>query len=447
MTLPVHDLRGSALRHSGSGGSGREPARGALASRARLRAAVWAGRLAAASSRVAGRGSGVSIRGRVILGLDPDAPRKLLRNTRVALVSGTNGKTTTSHLLAAALRASSASGDQQIVHNSDGANLLPGIVSALSAKPTAELAILETDERVVVDMIRLGRPEVLVLLNLTRDQLDRNHEIKAVARSWRAALQLAGGDGPLVVANASDPLVVWAAEASERVLWVDTGSRWTEDSSTCPRCGSSVVRERVPAGDATRWRCGRCSFAQPKGELTVRGDTILENGPQTWQPELAVPGSFNVQNAACALAAARVLGAPVPSALRGMRTVKAPAGRFSTVTIGATTARLLLAKNPAGWAEALELVEAATVIVAIDSAAADGRDVSWLWDVDFERLAGRTVVATGTRAQDLGVRLSHAGVQHSIEPDVARALMHHPVPVDVCATYTPFQLLRKWGRA
>jgi UDP-N-acetylmuramyl tripeptide synthase len=129
-----------------------------------------------------------------------------------------------------------------------------------------------------------------------------------------------------------------------------------------------------------------------------------------------------------------------------MREVTAPAGRFATAQYGDTTARLLLAKNPAGWAEALPLAQTSTVILAIDSAAADGRDVSWLWDVDYEQLQGRSVVATGPRAQDLAVRLGYAEVDHRCVPDLAAALAGHPEPVDVIATYTPFQRLRKMGR-
>jgi UDP-N-acetylmuramyl tripeptide synthase len=161
------------------------------------------------------------------------------------------------------------------------------------------------------------------------------------------------------------------------------------------------------------------------------------------QPELRVPGSFNVSNAACALAAAIEFGVGLEPALTGMRTVTAPAGRFAVARFGHTTARLLLAKNPAGWAEALPLAASDPVILAIDSVAADGKDVSWLWDVPYEQLAGREVICTGPRAQDLAVRLSYAGVEHVIEPDLRRALGERPEPVDVIATYTPFQALLK----
>ena len=414
--------------------------------RARLRAATWAGRVAAVASRLARRGSGASIQGKVMLTLDPRALAKLLQGKQIAMVSGTNGKTTTTHFLAAAVRASLGPDTGRLVHNADGANLHHGIASALSERRGADIAILETDERVVADMIRLGRPRVLVLLNFSRDQLDRHHEIKGLGLSWRDALAAAGDSGPVVVANADEPLIVWAAQTARQVVWVNTATTWIQDASLCPNCGASLVRDQPDhTGGVSDWHCTGCALAQPRGDYLVTEDTIIDRHQRTWRPELKVPGAFNVSNAACALAAAELLGVDPATAIAGMREVTAPAGRFATARFGTTTARLLLAKNPAGWAEALPLAQTATVILAIDSAAADGRDVSWLWDVDYEQLRGRSVVATGPRAQDLAVRLSYAEVEHRCLPDLAAALAGHPEPVDVIATYTPFQRLRKMG--
>jgi UDP-N-acetylmuramyl tripeptide synthase len=419
--------------------------RTSTASRVRLAVATAAGRLAAVASRAAGRGSGTAIRGQVMLTLDPAALAKLLAGRRIAMVSGTNGKTTTTHFLAAAVREALGPDTDRLVHNADGANLHGGIASALSEHPRADLAMLETDERVVADVIRLGRPEVLVLLNFSRDQLDRHHEITALGRRWRDALTEAGNDGPVVVANADEPLIVWAAQTARRVVWVNTAGTWVQDASLCPNCGAVLVRRQPDEAGRSSWACSHCDLAQPAGDYTVIGDAITDPDGRVWSPGLNVPGSFNVSNAACALAAASLLGVPTDVALTGMRTVTSPAGRFATARFGDTTARLLLAKNPAGWAEALPLATTDTVVLAIDSAAADGRDVSWLWDVDYEQLAGRTVVATGPRAQDLAVRLLYAGVEHRCVPDLAAALADHPEPVDVIATYTPFQRLRKMG--
>ncbi|MGJ6981442.1 MurT ligase domain-containing protein [Aestuariimicrobium soli] len=379
--------------------------------------------------------------------IDPKALGKLLADRRVASVSGTNGKTTTTHLLTAAVRASVANPDE-VVTNADGANLHHGIASALSNHPEAGIAVLETDERVVATVIELGKPEVLVLLNFSRDQLDRHHEIKALGRSWRLALQAAGDSGPVVVANACDPLVVWSSAPARRTIWIDTGDVWNEDAALCPECGTVLVRTQE--ADRPRWDCPGCELTQPTADYTVAGDEVSDPNGRVFTLDLQVPGRFNRANAACALAAARAMGVPAATALAGMATVTSPAGRYAVAMIGGAQAKLLLAKNPAGWAESLPLATTDTVVLAIDSAAADGRDVSWLWDVRYEQLAGRTVVATGPRAQDLAVRLKHAGVEHVVEPDLAAAFARPEVradegAVDVIATYTPFQRLRKLG--
>jgi UDP-N-acetylmuramyl tripeptide synthase len=428
------------------------------ADRVRLRFATWLGDLAALASRALGKGSGASIRGQVLTKLAPDAFQLLLREPRVLAVSGTNGKTTTTHLLAAVIREELAGASGRLVTNADGANLRYGIASALSQARDADIAVLETDERVVSDMIAYGNPEVLVFLNFSRDQLDRHHEIKALGKAWRFALGKAGVTGPVVIANAADPLVVWSAQTAAKVVWVDTALLWSADSALCPACGS--VLRRVPApgaggdqpGSYLRWDCPACPLTQPEAEYSVRGPLIKLPDGRLIDPQLRVPGSFNISNAAMALAAASAFGVGVETALKGMRKVVSPAGRYATAVFGQTRARLLLAKNPAGWAEALPLLASDPVVLAIDSVAADGKDVSWLWDVDYEQLAGRQVICSGPRAQDLAVRLSHAGVEHQIVPDLREALdvggadsdpAEPARVVDVIATYTPFQALLK----
>lgn len=433
-------------RPLGQGTGGRRPDWRDCPGWLRLILAVEAGRLAAYASRLCRLGSGRSISGRVMQVVEPHALERLAAGKRIVLVSGTNGKTTTAHLVVAALRGSGAN-SSWIAHNADGANLRRGIVSALGTSRRARFAVLEADERVVAELLQVAHPEVLVLLNLSRDQLDRNPEVKGVARVWRAAIQAAGSQGPVVVANASDPLVVWAAETARRVIWICTPNRWIADAALCPRCDARLVRERSSdprrSGCAgTRWHCVACGFAEPPGAYVVEQDRIVDSRDQVWQPQLNVPGSFNVSNAACALAAVEQLGVPPVEALAGMRTVSEPAGRFAVVRYGETVARLLLAKNPAGWAETLPLATAATVVLAIDSAIADGQDVSWLWDVDFEQLGSQVVIATGPRAQDLGVRLRYAEVQHRVVPDLADALHGLAGGVDVVATYTPFRRLQ-----
>jgi UDP-N-acetylmuramyl tripeptide synthase len=463
-----------------------------------------------------GKGSGASIRGQVLTKLVPDAFQLLLSAPRVLAVSGTNGKTTTTHLLAAAIRAELGDDADRLVTNADGANLRYGIASALSQARTADIAVLETDERVVSDMIAYGHPEVLVFLNFSRDQLDRHHEIKALGKAWRHALNQAGAAGPVVIANAADPLVVWSAETADQVVWVDTALLWSADSALCPACGA--VLRRIPTKiniradnpqithanqleanhddhtkdsseknhrmvqaltnqqetshddrtdddhkeiqpganqsslNISRWDCPACPLTQPEAKYSVHGTQILLPDGRLIDPQLQVPGSFNISNAAMALAAAAAFGVEADTALTGMRQVISPAGRYATARFGEATARLLLAKNPAGWAEALPLLTSDPVILAIDSVAADGKDVSWLWDVDYEQLAGRQVICTGPRAHDLAVRLSYAGVDHQIIPALPAALAASSAtpphsastqPIDVIATYTPFQALLK----
>lgn len=411
----------------------------------RLRLALAAGRVAAAASRWAGRGSGASIRGRVTTRLAPGAFAELVASRRIAAVTGTNGKTTTTHFLTAAVRAGMP--DQQVVTNADGANLHHGIVSALGQAPQAEMTVLETDERVVADLVAQGHPEVLVLLNFSRDQLDRNHELTFLGRDWRAALEAAGPDGPVVVANSSDPLIVWVAQCAREVIWVDTHPRWQADSTLCPACGAVLTR------DDSGWRCPACPLRQPEADWWVADGRAVGRDGQRHRLDIQVPGDFNLTNATCALAAALRLGIDAEAALAGMSTVTSPAGRYATCTISGTRARLLLSKNPAGWTESLPLTRSDPLVLAIDAVAADGKDVSWLWDVDYEQLAGRTVICTGPRALDLAVRLEYAGVDHLVVEDLAEALAapelagtwDHDHPVDVLSTYTPFQKLRRLG--
>jgi len=197
----------------------------------------------------------------------------------------------------------------------------------------------ETGERVVAEVVRIGRPEVLVLLNSSRDRLDRNHEIKRPARDWRTALEEAGEEGPLVAANAEEPLIVWVARAARRVVWVDTSSTWSEDTTMCPACGAILTRRHPDPSrdDPGDWDCPACDLTDPDARIRVNGEQIVDADGAVHETRLRVPGRFNVGNAACALAAAQCFGIATPDALEGMRTLSAPAGRFATADFGTTT--------------------------------------------------------------------------------------------------------------
>lgn len=397
-------------------------------------------------SRLAKRGSGASLKGQILTRVAPTAFADLLAGRRIIAITGTNGKTTTSHLVVAALREALGADSGRLVSNADGANLRYGIASALTSHPKADLAVLETDERVVPDLLELGRPEVLVLLNFSRDQLDRNVEVVHLARGIRDALASLGDDGPLVVANSDDPLVVWTAQAAREVVWFDSAGTWESDAALCPACGALLTR-RQPSGDITgTWDCPTCELTEPTASYLVAGSRITLPDGSVVDPHLNIPGKFNVANAAAGLAAVQAWGVGTDVALRGFAQVDAPAGRFATLTIRGLDARLLLAKNPAGWAEALQLAEGETLVLAIDAILADGNDPSWLWDVDFEQLRGRHVIVTGPRAYDLAVRLGYAEVSHEVILQLTDALAAAAAVVagsrvDVITTYTPFQQL------
>ncbi len=257
------------------------------------RVALRAGLVASRVSRRLGVGAGSIIGGRVTLLLDPGALSGLAAGRRVVLVSGTNGKTTTSHLLAAALRTAGP-----VAHNATGSNMADGAVAALAAARDAEYAVLEVDEWHLTAVARAVQPAVVVLLNLTRDQLDRGTEVRAVAAAVAAALTRL--PRTLVVANADDPMVVWAASRAPRVCWVAAGAGWLGDTATCPRCGSMMHT------DGPAWHCG-CGLARPEADWWLDGD-LLYTRQQVTRLALRLPGRCNIGNAAQAVAAAAALG-------------------------------------------------------------------------------------------------------------------------------------------
>jgi UDP-N-acetylmuramyl tripeptide synthase len=384
----------------------------------------------ATMSRLTGRGGGAVIGGRVALTLDKGALGKLAAGRSLFLVSGTNGKTTTTALLAAALGTAGP-----VVTNMTGANLKTGLVSALARDLESRVAVLEVDEAALIQVLAETTATVVVLLNLSRDQLDRYGEVRLAAQKWRTSL----GARPEVhvVANCDDPLVVWAAQAAGTVTWVSTGQQWRIDATSCPNCGGRI------SWTGEMWRCS-CGLARPEPEIggAVGDEETVEVGGRSFPVRLQLPGRCNASNAAMAVAAARVAGVDPEDALAAMVGIANVAGRYRQVNLGSATARLLLAKNPAGWNETLDFLAAppAGVVVAVNARGPDGYDTSWLWDVDFERLEGRPVVAAGERALDVAVRLRYAGVSHEVCADpLVAARRLPPGKVELVANYTAFQ--------
>ncbi|HUY63853.1 MAG TPA: MurT ligase domain-containing protein [Acidimicrobiales bacterium] len=399
----------------------------------RGRAAAWATTAVGGLSRRLGVGSGSVVGGRVGLLVAPDLLERLGRHRTVALVTGTNGKTTTTRLLTAALGGASV-----VATNAAGSNLPAGLVAALAGARCEARAVLEVDEGYLGSAVAALGPVVVALLNLSRDQLDRVSEVRMVAARFRQAL--AGFEGT-VVANADDPLVAWAAGTAPNVRWVGAGQLWRSDAVGCPACDGPVTF----AAEGPGWS-STCGLARPTPVVWLQGDELVFDDGRRLAVSLSLPGRCNRANAAMAVAAASVLGVEPAAALEAMAPVGDVEGRFATVSAGDVTVRLLLAKNPAGWTELLEVLEDDDdpVVVAVNARVADGHDPSWLWDVAFERLAGRRVVATGERARDLAVRLRHAGVSHVTVPDQLAALgAAGAAHVQYVGNYTAFQDLRR----
>lgn len=425
------------------------------------------GRAAATSSRRFGRGSGATVSGLIGLKIAPELLRTLATARRVAVVSATNGKTTTTSMLTAALET-----EGPVLSNRDGSNLARGVVAALMTDPHGryQSCVFEVDELALDSVAQDTAPGLFVLGNLSRDQLDRMTEVQALSARWQrmlldVATQVRRGEGsmrpPVVVANADDPLVAAAvmpltesADSVVPVVWVAAGQLWTVDSASCPRCAEPWLR--LP-----NFRCAACGFARPEPSWGLDGHDLLGPDGLRRRLNLLLPGRANRANAVLAVAAASVLGIDVDAALKAISAISDVGGRYASTRVGGVEARLLLAKNPAGWQEMLAQGreeagdgQPVPVVLVLNAQGPDGRDTSWIWDVPFEDLRGRRIVVSGERAQDLAVRLRYAEVDFELcaEPlqavaAAAGAVVAAPL-IDVIANYTAFTDLRsRLGRA
>ncbi|RJQ76303.1 DUF1727 domain-containing protein [Pseudonocardiaceae bacterium YIM PH 21723] len=417
----------------GSGSRQGEPVSAPLDGRTRV--AVQLGKAASWLSRAAGRGSGAIIGGRVALALEPRALERLTSGRRVILVTGTNGKTTTTRMITEALGARG-----EIATNATGANMPDGHVAALMNKPKAGYAVLEVDEMHLDQVAEQAHPAMLVLLNLSRDQLDRVGEIRTVEQRIRKVVE--ANPNAVVVANADDPFIVSAAQSAKDVEWVAMGSSWRGDSASCPRCGHHIDTS------TTEWHC-TCGLRRPTPGWTFDGDTVTAPDGTKLELNLQLPGAFNRGNAAVALATAYRQGVRFQDIVMKLNQVSSVDGRYRDVNVNGRKARLLLAKNPASWLASLDLISDGDrpMVLVVNSREADGFDVSWLWDVHFEQLLGRRVVVAGGRAADLSVRLKYADVPHTVVKDSVAAIQSLPPgDVDVLANYTAFRdLVAKVG--
>lgn len=396
---------------------------------ARTRLALSAAAAARWASQKAGRGKGSMIGGLIGLKIDPRLMPRLAAGKRTAIITGTNGKSTTTRMTAAAL---GALGD--VITQADGANMDAGIVATLMLGQDAPIAALEVDELHVPHVADAVDPEVLVLLNLSRDQLDRVGEINSIER----ALRQGAGRHPdtTLIANCDDVLITSVAYDSPKVVWVAAGSGWAGDSVSCPRSGEPIMR------DGTDWYSTGADFRRPTPDWWFDDANIY--GPNGFQAPLVLrlPGTANRGNATQAVAAAVSMGVDPAAAVAAVGTVGEIAGRYAIRTVGDHQVRMLLAKNPAGWQEALSMIDqdADGLVIAVNGQVPDGEDLSWLWDVRFEHFESMQVVASGERGTDLGVRLTYAGAEHTTIADPLQAIASCPPGrVEVLANYTAFR--------
>ena len=406
-------------------------------------------RAAGTLSRRLGRGGGTSLPGKMLLRMRPDAVRDLAVGlTRgVALVSATNGKTTTARLLGACARRAGWA----VAANPAGANLLSGIATALvearGRRPPAELGLFEVDEAALPEVTSQTEPRTLLLMNLFRDQLDRYGELEHLASRWG---ELVAGlpESTRVVLNADDPAVAALGVGRRGVLTFgleDPSAGGTElphaaDSVRCRACSAPLAYDRVYLGHMGRWRCTECGLARPTPDVRatrvtldgVRGLSLdVETPAGPVRARLALPGLHNAYNATAAIAGALALGVPVEHLAPALESSTAAFGRAERLRVGERELVLLLAKNPAGANEIVRTVlldpEPLHVLMALNDRTADGHDVSWIWDVDYEPLLERLarLTVTGDRAHDLALRFRYVGLDDErleVVPDPGAAL-------------------------
>jgi UDP-N-acetylmuramyl tripeptide synthase len=419
-------------------------------------AAIVAARAARLASRTLRRGGGSTVPGVVARRVDPKVLTKLSRRLArgSAAITGTNGKTTTTRMVGKILQAAGL----RAVNNSTGANLVTGVTAALvsdsslSGKPRSEVGLFEVDEASVPKVAAEAELSLLAVLNLFRDQLDRYGELAYTGKVIASAFPDLPRNGRVVL-NADDPLVASLGRSAENppIFFgvdepsLDTGTlQHIADSKDCPVCGTALRYEAVYFGHVGDYRCPNCSFARP--EPAYRASRIRMDGPRGTDFLLStpsggvgvrvnLPGLYNVYNALAAAAVAGEMGAGAAHMARGLREFGGAFGRVERVRAGDRDVFLLLIKNPVGFNEILrtfvagQSTTAGNVLIAINDNDADGRDVSWLWDVDFEMLAeaqenGVRFDVTGIRAHDMAVRLKYAELPvHSVVPDREEALM------------------------
>ncbi|MDX6586088.1 MAG: hypothetical protein QOI31_561 [Solirubrobacterales bacterium] len=442
-----------------------------------FRAKVAVARAAGNLSRRSGRGGGTTLPGRMLLRMAPDAIERLgsRLTSGSTVISATNGKTTTAGMLASALQQAG----RRPVHNRAGSNMSWGVATALLEQEGAE-GLFEVDEAWLPRMVEALDPGLIVLSNLFRDQLDRYGELEHLADEWAEMVEARPAG---LVLNADDPLVADLGRDSDLARRPNVtyfgiedasqalpGLQHAHDAKHCRRCGAPYAYERAFVGHLGHYTCPNCDADRPAPDVAatrieldgMRGSRVEVSTPDgTLEIHLPLPGLYNVYNALAALSAAIRLGVEPQQAVTGLERTEAAFGRVETVDVAGKQVSILLIKNPAGANEVIRTLRLENeqygggngvhLWIALNDGIADGRDVSWVWDADFELLAGSvaSVTCAGTRAPEMAVRLKYAGldpagitVHDDIPGSLDRAVAETPERLFALPTYTALLELR-----
>ena len=438
-------------------------------------AALLAARTAAASSRLLRRGSGTTYPGVLAERIHPDLIRDLSRQllSGPVVVTGTNGKTTTCKMLGDTL----AAGGMRLLRNESGSNLRQGIASAMAAstgvfsgRVRADTAVLEVDEATTASVVPLLQPRAFCITNLSRDQLDRYGDLETIGSRLASAVESARGATLLL--NADDPLVVALAKHHEGPVAYfgldtsglpDAASSRGMSAAPCPACGEPIAYSAVAYGHLGVWRCGSCGTRRPDPGFIASDITLTAHGSeftltalgQSARVALPIAGLHNVYNALAAASCAAMLGLPLGAIAASLAAFEPAFGRSEALLVEGHDVELLLAKNPVGAEQTIVSVLAdagpKALGFALNDNIADGTDISWIWDVDFEAhdLSGIPIVVSGNRARDLALRFKYAGkrgVRVCEDPVDAMRLLAEATPsggsAHMLATYTAMLAIR-----
>jgi lipid II isoglutaminyl synthase (glutamine-hydrolysing) len=413
---------------------------------------------------MSGRG-GTSLPGKLLLRLEPGAIDRLARPLESAILSATNGKTTTAAMAARILER----GGRTLVHNRAGANMAGGVATAL-VQGRGDTGLFEVDEFWLPQVLPRVRPRALLLANLFRDQLDRYGELETIAERWTAAI--AATPVEQLVLNADDPVVADLGRDREALYFgvEDKGMAMAEmqhaaDAKHCRRCGAAYVYEAIFMGHLGQYHCPNCDARRPQPAVTAHHITLSGTRSARFElrapagvadVDLPLPGLYNVYNALAAAALGLALGASLDDVVAGLQEVSPAFGRAETVRLRDRDLSILLVKNPAGANEVLRTLTLEPgehdVFAVLNDNVADGRDVSWVWDADFEVLADRVrrVTCSGTRAAEMAVRMKYAGVpvdrivvRESLAAGLDAAIGDGDGPLYALPTYTAMLALRE----